>query len=91
MCIDNQLITKFSIDFCLSPNLVDIELNLGHPLLCDHAGHKNEDEQVATAFARITQLKISQSCVEDKLTDTDMHFLFPSVKRTITLETEDSG
>ena len=93
ICVDRQPVDYriFYRFLCLFPNLVDLELNLDHPLFRDLARHKNEDEQVATAFARITQLKISQSYGKEKLTDTEMQSLFPNVKRTITSETEDSG
>lgn len=86
--VDYKTVYRF---LCLFPNLVELQLNLGHPLLCDLARHKNEDDRVATAFARITQLKISQSREEDKLTDIEMRSLFPNVKTIRTTETEDSG
>jgi hypothetical protein len=67
----------------LFPNLVDLELDIGHPLLHDLLKHKNEDGLVEIALARINQLKIISRHESDRLTDADIHYLFPKVKNII--------
>jgi len=67
----------------LFPNLVDLELNIGHPLLHDLLKHKNEDGLVEVALARINQLKIISWHESDTLTDADIHYLFPKVKNIV--------
>lgn len=89
-------VTKFSIHVCrqrvdyktfhrflrLFPNLVDLELSLGQPLLGDVLRHKNEDDRVGTACTRIIQLKIGQLHKSDRLTEAEMYSLFPNVKKS---------
>lgn len=73
---------------CLFPNLVDLELSLGQPLLGDVLQHKHENNRVVTACTRINQLNIRQLHESDGWAKVDMHYLFPNVKKLVTYDCE---
>lgn len=74
----------------LFPNLGDLELDIGQPLLRDLLKHKHDDHVAETAFARIDHLKIDNWHETDTLTDADIHNLFPNVESIIKPEATDS-
>ncbi len=79
-CVNYKTFCRF---LCLFPNLIGLELNIQHPLLHDLLKHKHEDDLVETLLARINQLKITSWHRKDKLTDAEIHYLFPKAKSIV--------
>ncbi len=86
-CVDYKTFYRF---ICLFPNLVSLELSISRsPLLHDLLKHKHENSLVETILARIDQLKIICWHRDDKLSDAEIHYLFPNFRNVVTPETDE--